>query len=258
AKKAEDWHNCSQDANNLSEMLLLTGQISSALEFAEQSVKFAELSGSARHEICSLVVHAAAYHISGQLDKSRKMFLRAERLQARTRKDRPRLTHFESFLYCDFLLSGLERRAWKFFSSKRRKFKKNEIKNFARAIADIEIRAKASLSEARHDKFLASEAFHLFTLGRVALYRGIVSRDSLNFGNITDCIEKSYDAMRRAGQQNRLPRIILTRAWLSTLMGEKAEKSIIEAHRIAESGGLKLCLADVYLYRARLFRDKTD
>jgi hypothetical protein len=55
-----------------------------------------------------------------------------------------------------------------------------------------------------------------------------------------------------------LPRSLLTRAWLRSLTGqragpESAQSDLDEAWEIAERGPMPLFMADIHLYRARLF-----
>jgi hypothetical protein len=64
--------------------------------------------------------------------------------------------------------------------------------------------------------------------------------------------------LRRAGTQDFLPRGLLTRAWLRSLTGratgpDSARSDLDEAWEIAERGSMPLHLADIHLYRARLF-----
>jgi hypothetical protein len=64
--------------------------------------------------------------------------------------------------------------------------------------------------------------------------------------------------IRRSGRQNYLPQGLLTRAWLRSLTGpstgaESAQRELDEAWEIAERGPMPLFLADIHLYRARLF-----
>jgi hypothetical protein len=64
--------------------------------------------------------------------------------------------------------------------------------------------------------------------------------------------------IRRAGHQDHLPRGLLTRAWLRSLTGQatgpdSAQSDLDEAWEIAERGPMRLFLADIHLYRARLF-----
>ena len=71
-------------------------------------------------------------------------------------------------------------------------------------------------------------------------------------------IESAVSGLRRAGQQDDLPRGLLTRAWLRSLTGarigaESAQSDLDEAWEIAERGTMRLHLADIHLSRARLF-----
>jgi hypothetical protein len=71
-------------------------------------------------------------------------------------------------------------------------------------------------------------------------------------------IELAVSGHRRAGTTHHLPRGLLTRAWLRFLTGactgpESAQADLDEAWEIAERGPMKLFMADIHLYRARLF-----
>ncbi len=66
------------------------------------------------------------------------------------------------------------------------------------------------------------------------------------------------DGLRRAGTTHWIPAALLTRAWLRFLTGartgpESAQEDLDEAWEIAERGPMRLHMADIHLYRARLF-----
>jgi hypothetical protein len=97
------------------------------------------------------------------------------------------------------------------------------------------------------------------TLGRASFYRAILENSDLRLLT-SDLyhIDSAVDGLRRAGQQIMLPYGLLTRAWLRSLTGagagpESAQSDLDEAWEIAERGPMKLFLADIHLYRARLF-----
>ena len=97
-------------------------------------------------------------------------------------------------------------------------------------------------------------------------------------------IDSAVSGLRRAGSQHHLPRGLLTRAWLRSLTGstgsphggartgstdstgspqagsphanDSAQSDLDEAWEIAERGPMPLFLADIHLYRARLFGRK--
>jgi hypothetical protein len=63
------------------------------------------------------------------------------------------------------------------------------------------------------------------------------------------------DGLRRSGQQHVLVLGLLTRAWWRFLEKDPAgsTRDLDEAWEIAERGSMKLHMADIHLYRARLF-----
>jgi hypothetical protein len=68
----------------------------------------------------------------------------------------------------------------------------------------------------------------------------------------------AVSGFRRAGQQDELPRGLLSRAWLRSLTSaltgaDSAQSDLDEAWEIAERGPMPLFLADIHLYRTRLF-----
>ena len=121
------------------------------------------------------------------------------------------------------------------------------------------------------------------TLGRAALYEAILesgrrrgnesqtpppaeSQRLLTSSPTTETARCELDAavasLRRAGQVQELPRALLTRAWLRFLTGacigpESAQADLDEAWEIAERGPMRLFMADIHLYRARLFGSPT-
>ncbi|HSL81703.1 MAG TPA: hypothetical protein VLF66_02950, partial [Thermoanaerobaculia bacterium] len=69
----------------------------------------------------------------------------------------------------------------------------------------------------------------------------------------------AINGLRRAADLTYLPAGLLTRAWLLSALGDPdgARADLDEAQEIAERGPMPLHLADVHLYRARLFHDRT-
>lgn len=64
--------------------------------------------------------------------------------------------------------------------------------------------------------------------------------------------------LRRAGEQDPLVLGLLTRAWQRSLLGRKtgqdsAQSDLDEAWEIASRGPMPFFMADIHLYRARLF-----
>jgi hypothetical protein len=71
-------------------------------------------------------------------------------------------------------------------------------------------------------------------------------------------VDLALDGLRRSGEQPCFPFGLLARAWLRCLEGKPTgpgggAEDLDEAWEIAERGPMKLHLADIHLYRARLF-----
>jgi len=76
--------------------------------------------------------------------------------------------------------------------------------------------------------------------------------------NVLREVEAAVDGLRRAGQIVCLPLGLLTRAWVRAVWGarvgaDSAASDLEEAWEIAERGPMPLFMADIHLYRARLF-----
>ncbi|MEK6261867.1 MAG: DUF4062 domain-containing protein [Planctomycetota bacterium] len=150
-----------------------------------------------------------------------------------------------------------------------------EREGYIQACRAVEQRAAKTINVAERNNWLLDIALEHLTLGRAAFYAAILGRAELPLGqNLTDApqyvptdqefatprreLDAAVDGLRRAGSQDHIPRGLLTRAWLRFVDGrrtgsESAQSDLDEAWEIAERGSMKLFLADVHLYRARLF-----
>lgn len=123
-----------------------------------------------------------------------------------------------------------------------------------RAVAE---RARKTLSwdEQRKGSPFIIALDHL-TLGRATLYWEVLECRSSRGAPAP--LDNAVDGFRRAVTTHHLPRGLLTRAWLQSLRGARfgpssAQGDLDEAWEIAERGPMKLHMADIHLYRARLF-----
>jgi tetratricopeptide (TPR) repeat protein len=130
---------------------------------------------------------------------------------------------------------------------------------------------------------LLDKALDNLTLGRTALYETILevgtafallqfasdspatgddvehrSRLTAALNSTATKLNTAVDGFRRSGNIDELPRGLLTRAWQRFLTHarngiESAQADLDEAWEIAERGPMRLFMADIHLYRARLF-----
>jgi ATP/maltotriose-dependent transcriptional regulator MalT len=89
------------------------------------------------------------------------------------------------------------------------------------------------------------------TLARAALYAAILDGQRPGGRHLREAAE----FLRRSGDQNHLPRAVLTRALFRAATGDfdGAREDLDEAYEIVERGPMRLFLADIHLHRARLF-----
>jgi tetratricopeptide (TPR) repeat protein len=274
--KQENWINASSSAGNLSELQLMLGEVNGAVGDAELSVTYADRSGDEFQRMAKRTTHADVLHQAGLREEAEARFGEAEQMQAERQTVYALLYSLQGFQYCDLLLSEVERE-----SGKAKGERKNE-EGLARCLAVTE-RAAQTLKWAEKNPAgsLLDIALDHLTLGRSALYASILESRSRQLeatqnsppltseasqrGVTTAAMELNHavSGMRRAVAQHHLPNALLSRAWLRSLTGSRtgpdsAQSDLDEAWEIAERGPMPLHLADIHLYRARLFfRDAT-
>jgi tetratricopeptide (TPR) repeat protein len=270
--KQENWKNAAIGANNLGELELTLGEVAAAVGDAQQCVTYANRSGDAFWRMVTRTTHADALHQADRRDEAGALFREAERMQAERQSDYPLLYSIPGFVYWDLLLSEAEREAG---NTEGEVKKKKEIA-LCRTVCE---RAAHALEISERNHWLLDIALDHLTLGRAALYAAILesrsrqreqaqtsppptSEESQRGLTRTAAeLDHAVSGIRRAGSQDHLPRGLLTRAWLRSLTGartgpESAQSDLDEAWEIAERGPMPLFLADIHLYRARLFFDE--
>jgi hypothetical protein len=232
---------------------------------AEQSVTYADRSVDAFERMARHTAHADALHQAGRRAEAEARFREAEQMQAEDQPQYPLLYTIRGFRYCDLLLAEAEREAGK----AQGEAKQEGLLAKCRAVSE---RAAQTLKWVTDAKLgLLDIAFEHLTLGRAALYAAILESRSrrgesappppASQPGLTSAateIDHAVSGLRRAGTQNHLPRGLLTRAWLRSLTDratgpDSARSDLDEAWEIAERGPMPLHLADIHLYRARLF-----
>jgi tetratricopeptide (TPR) repeat protein len=261
------WKSAAIIAHNLSEVELTIGEVARAVGDAEQSVIYADRSGDGFERMTTRAVHADALHQAGRRAEAEAGFREAEQIQAE-RHPAHLLLSLWGFQYCDLLLTEAEREAGKAEGE----LEQEELPAKCRAVSD---RAAQTLNweEGMRGVHLLDFALHHLTLGRAGLYVAIFKsrgrrgesappptpeESQRGLTSAAAELDHAVSGLRRAGTQDHLPRGLLTRAWLRSLTGpgtgpESASSDLDEAWEIAERGPMPLFLADIHLYRARLF-----
>ena len=276
--KAEQWKGAAISYSNLIELALTLGEAAGAVGDAEQYVTYADRSGDAFVRIVFRTTHADALHQAGRRAEAAARFREAEQMQAERQPAYPLLYSLQGFKYCDMLLTEAERGAWQQMQKAEGKRQKAELENACRAVSE---RAAKTLKWVTTEDLLLDIALDHLTLGRAALYGsalasrnrpgesaptspssplGLSEEEQRGLTSAATDLDAAVDGLRSAGQLDDLPRGLLTRAWLRFLTGPRtasgsAQSDLDEAWEIAERGPMRLFMADIHLYRARLFHD---
>jgi len=272
--KRNDWAHAAVGVSNLSELKLILGKVSDAVEDAKRSMAYADRSWDVLWSMVSRTVLADALHQAGQRSEADSIFRLAEFLQTNSQPDYPLLYSRRGFCYCDLLLADSECASWhkfivQFFSGIKSDIPsippiKGETTNNAKnaTLQEVKQRANQTLKIAKHNNWLFEAALDHLTLGRIALYQAISERSSSD--NAQTELDLAVSYLRGANNQDYLPRGLLTRAWLRVFRqrsGTASDSHVLneaivdlnEAWEIAERGPMPLFMADIHLHRARLF-----
>jgi hypothetical protein len=258
-----DWPQAAVAAGNLSELELTLGEVAGAVEDAVQAVTHADRCSDTFQRIARRATLADALHQAGRQAEAQVQFGAAEQMQAERQPHYPLLYSLQGFLYCNLLLAAAERAAWRPHEGGERM--KDEGLAGCRAVSR---RAAQTLQWAEESNAsLFTLALDRLTLGRAALYAVILELgagaspqhlEGPAWRDAVASVNAAVSCLRRAGHQQYLPLGLLTRAWQRCLAGaqtgpESAQSDLEEAWEIAERGPMPLFMADILLYRARLF-----
>jgi len=250
----ENWSSAARRACNLSELELTLGDLPAGLRDATQSVTFADRSGDAFLRMGLRTTLANALHQAGRRTASQALYREAEQIQAERQPEYPQLYSVAGCLYCDLVLCEVERAAGR---GSRVEADRAAI---SEAIREVEVRCEGDLRAWRevftNEQPVLDNSLDHLTLATAALYRAILEGSDLAPARAE--IDQAVDGLRRAGTTHHVPRGLLTRAWLLFREGNPtaARADLDEAQEIAERGPMPLFLADIALYRGRLFGDR--
>lgn len=247
AVRMEDWGSAAVHAHHLSGMELTLGDVSDSVYDAEQAVDFADRSGDESWRVVARTTLAEALHQAGRWQASLTLFREAEAMHAERQPPYPLLYSLSGFKYCDLLLDEVLRAAEGGHETPASRGRSREVEQRAALILEWSEQNRAPLLDI---------ALHRLTLARSSFYRALLEGSSLYETRAE--IEHAIDSLRKSGDLTRLPLGLLTRAWLRVALGDAdgARADLDEAQEITVRGPMLLLLADVHLYRARLFQDR--
>jgi len=215
-------------AGNLSELFLTFGDVPQALEYAEQSVKHADDSSDAFEQMCDRTTLADALHQAGRVGEADAAFREAEEMQKESQPKYPLLYSVQGFQYCDLLLDR-------------------------GGHGEAQRRASEAMEIAKRNRWLLDIGLDHLTLGRAGLAAAL-GEGAGDFRKAAAELDQAVDGLRKAGQQDELPRGLLARAELGRVRSDfvLARRDLDEAFEIAARGGMRLFECDVHLESCRL------
>ena len=258
AVKAGMWKGAAISCSNLSELEVTLGRLPDAVVDGRRAIAHADQSGDEIHRMSKRATAADALHQSGQRAEAGALFAEAERLQRKTQPEFDQLYSVQGFYYCDWLLGPTEQAAWQRVLNQPISISESQILD---CLAEVERRAAIALRWAADAGLsLLSAALDRVTLARTGLVGAMLANPLPQPTLYLPHVAAAVARLRDAGQMDDLPRGLLIAALYYFVRGERdlALKQLAEAQQIAERGPMPLFLADIHLYRARMFRDKAE
>ena len=258
------WADAARVSCNLSELELTLGNVANALVEAEQGVSFANING---HKFEQMVTHtnlAYALDIAGRFTEALNSFKEAEDIQSKYQPEYPQLYSVGGIRYCNLLLVGAEKIAWRYYMKSQYEISITE--DILAALGNIdEVERRTAQTLTLKEKFnlpLLDVALCHHVLGQAALCRAMLNKSLAERDKFHQTahkeLETAVEAFRHAVVLQYLPHGLFSRACLRFMEGDKegAKADMDEAWEIAERGPMRLYMADIHLYRARIFRDR--
>ena len=251
-----NWELATVSATNLAELELTLGNLAGAVRSAEHSETYAERSGSSdwKNYILSHTTVAGIMHQIGKEAEALARFQKTEQTQQERQPKYPLHYSLRGFRYCDLLLTASEQAAWRVIQ--RLGVKRQKPGLIQECSATFHRAARTLKWGEMNTQDLLSDGLDHLTLGRAEFYRSVLTKSEVR--SATSEIELAVSGLRRSGQQQYISLGLLTRAWLRAMTDDLAgaQADLDEAWEIAERGPMRLFMADIYLYRARLFSRK--
>jgi tetratricopeptide (TPR) repeat protein len=260
--RREDYANAAVGFENLGLTQLQLGQVTDAISSGRQAVSSADRSADSIQRVCSRTTLADILHQAGNHADALTLFRSAEALFAQTSRY-PFLYSEPGFAYWNCILAKSEKAAWRRQIAQAKTellsipFSQEPATVDLRTCQEVKARAEATLAWVKVvSNTNLDVSLNQLTLGRAEQYEAITEGTSIDPCHAF--VEQAMDGLRRAGSQDQILRGLLTRAWLRFLIGactgpESAQADLDEAWEIAERGPMRLHMADIHLYRARLF-----
>jgi tetratricopeptide (TPR) repeat protein len=227
AKTAGDFENAAIGFTTLSQLLIVAGDIQTAIRAANEAIELANRTANPCLQIIARATAADAFHQSGRLTRASELFDEAERLQAGQPGELNILYSLRGFGYCDLLVTcGRAEEA-----VRRAREMKDKISGY--------------------DPPLVTTAVHHLALARALPANSDEAVQNLDLG---------IAVLRRAGTTQHLPLGLLTRTRFHRLAGrlDAARGALERVTSLCKRSGMAIHLCDCWLELGRIHLDSGD
>jgi tetratricopeptide (TPR) repeat protein len=263
--KSENWKAAAMSAANLTELHVVRGDLGAASEVAARSIDFAARSFDTSAEINGSALQAHVMNQLGRFSEAEKQFAACEQMQAQRHPQFSVLYGIPGYLYCDLLLIVPEREAWKSVLGLENRASELDAGWGIRTVSD-RLDKIAGLQSTFGASTLLETGLHQLIEARTKLYNtihetgGLSESRSISLVTLADAMseaEAALNTIRRAGLKQHIPPSLLMRGYIRAVSSANAKSAakidFDEAWEIAERGPMSVHMADIHLYRARLF-----
>lgn len=255
--ESKDWVESAVSFGNHAELLLSLGNLNEALLVAEKAVAYADLSPDKEEMVYQRSVMAEVLLASWRLEQANRMIRAAERIQAQREENRPQLYSMPGFRKHSLILAPLERIAWRC----QMQGAVEQVINLPKVEPSVRELARQALRHARSNAWLFAIALHEQTIGEEIILHELTSNETdlqkhrVQIELALQHLNSSVIYSRKCGVHSYIVRSLRSRSWGYYLSDDiqSARKDLDEAWEIASRGPMPLYMADIHLYRARLF-----
>ncbi len=272
----EDWDRAVNASRHLGQSYLLTGDLKAARKSAGAAVRLVRRKGvSTRERIAALAGLAHVLHQWGENARAKSLFATAESDPARSRLRF--LHHLPGVRYCDLLLDCAERAMWRQRLGVKAGRGLSSRAHLIDRCREVERRAKQAVRVSKSHGMPVGTGLNLLSLGRATFCRASLTITNIKVISLLESACKHLDdavlGLEHAGEMDFQPSAFLARAWCSLVKAERYDRQgshdqatacranatadLDRAWQIAERGPMPLYMADIHLYRARLFHAVT-
>ncbi|ETR71588.1 MAG: WD repeat-containing protein [Candidatus Magnetoglobus multicellularis str. Araruama] len=188
----KNWRQASMNADNISDICLTSGRLKKAISYARKSVVFADKCSDIKQSINTRSSLAYVLHQVGKQKESEKYFREAETIQKQSEPEKKFLYSLNNFQFCDLLLNqGLYEEVIK--------------------------RSIYSLTISEQKQWILIIALDNLSLGIAHLFLATENKTNNSLKKASIFINDSVEGLRKAGQQDEIPRGLLARASLNRI-----------------------------------------